>query len=141
MHWVQGAAYALKVPISNVPYADGAGCRKEKGCIEGTREAFLEDVFDRMTAGDDGPIRIYGLENLAGVGKISIAHSLARRYYGEGILGPSFFFGRENLEWSRLPCITIAQDLAARDPTGRTHVHVSAAVEKERDLASAGLSR
>ena len=54
-HWVQGAAYAPKVPISNLPYADGAGWRKEKGRIERTREAFLEDVFDRMTAEDDGP--------------------------------------------------------------------------------------
>lgn len=133
MHWVQGAAYALKVPISNLPYADGAGCRKEKGCIEGTREAFLEDVFDRITAEDDGPIRIYGLENLAGVGKTAIGHSLARRYYDEGILGSTFFFDRENLERSR--CVTIAQDLAvtARDPTGRIHVHASAVVEKERD--------
>ena len=77
-HWVQGVAYALKVPISNLPYAGGAGCREEKGCIEGTWEAFLEDVFDRMTAEGDGPIRIYGLENLAGVGKTAIAHPLDR---------------------------------------------------------------
>ena len=76
--WVQGIAYALKVSISNLPYAGGAGCREEKGCIEGTWEAFLEDVFDRMTAEGDGPIRIYGLENLAGVGKTAIAHPLDR---------------------------------------------------------------
>lgn len=127
-----------KAVLSNLPYADGAGWRKEKGCIEGTREAFLNEIFDRMTTKDDGPIRIYCLENLAGIGKTAIAHSFAKRCYDKGILGSSFFFDRENRERSRLLFVTIARDLAARDD--RIHAHISAAIEREPGLASRGLS-
>ena len=52
---VSGAAYAPRVPISNLTYADGAGWRKEKGCIEGTREEVLDDVFEKMTRGRTYP--------------------------------------------------------------------------------------
>lgn len=127
-----------KFAISNLPYAKGAGWLKEKGCIDGTRESFLDDALDRMTTKDDGPIRIYGLENLAGTGKTAIAHSLARRCYEKGILGSSFFFDREDSERSRSLFINIAQDLAAKDD--RMRAHVSEAIEREPGLASPRLS-
>ena len=123
-----------KVAISDLPYASGAGWLKEKGCIEGTRQSFLDDTFDLMTRKDEGPVRIYGLESQAGTGKTAIAHSLASRCYDKGILGSSFFNNRENSERSRLLFVTIARDLAARDD--RFRAHISDATEREPSLVS-----
>ena len=114
--------------------AGGAGWCKEKVGIEGMREVFLNDVFDRMTGKEDGPTRIYGLDSLAGFGRAGIAYSLARRCYDKGILGSSLFFYRENPERSQLLFVTIAQDLAARDSTGRVHANISDAAEKNATL-------
>ena len=88
-------------------------------------------------------MRIYNLQNVARAGKTTTvtAHSLARRCYDEGILGSSLFFDRENPERSCLLFLTIAQDLAAKGPTGRIHVYISDAVKSERDLTSDELSR
>lgn len=69
-----------------------------------------------MTGREGRPFRVYGLENVAGAGKTAIAHSLTRQCYDEGILCSSFPFDRENPERIRLLFVTIAQDLAARDP-------------------------
>ena len=75
-----------------------AGVRR--GCIEGRGK--LNYVFNRMTGREDGLIRTYGLENVAGAGKIAITHSLSRRCYDEGILSSSSSFDRENPARSQL---------------------------------------
>ena len=68
-----------------------AGVRR--GCIEGRGK--LNYVFNRMTGREDGLIRTYGLENVAGAGKTAITHSLSRRCYDEGILSSPSSFDRE----------------------------------------------
>lgn len=134
----RGAHVSYAVP--NLPYAEAASWSKAKGCLSGTRVTILDDAFGRMTrAADDVDQRpvLEVLESVAGGGKTAFTHSLAARCYDEGCLGSAFFFDREQPERSKLVFITIAQDLAARDP--RMRAHSQHALEQEPGLVTASL--
>lgn len=100
----------------------------------------LDDVFQLLTRSadeaDQRPV-LEVLESVAGGGKTAFTHSLAARCYDEGCLGSAFFFDREQPERSKLVFITIAQDLASKDP--RMRAHIQDAVEQEPGLVSAAL--
>ena len=99
-----------------------AGIRRR--CIEGRGK--LNYVFNRMTGCEDGLIRTYGLENVAGAGKTAITHSLSRRCYDEGILSSPSSFDREihnAVDWysSRSPKVWPQEiPLAGYVPTAAT---------------------
>jgi hypothetical protein len=74
---------------------------------------------------DDGhPQRVFWLDGLAGTGKSTIAHTVARRCSDEDRLGASFFFSRGGgeLETARMFATTIALQLARRHSLLRTAI-------------------
>ncbi|RJE17775.1 NACHT domain protein, partial [Aspergillus sclerotialis] len=61
-------------------------------CLENTRRNVLEQIEN--WADSDGERRIYWLKGMAGIGKSTIALTVARKYARLGRLGASFFFSR-----------------------------------------------
>ena len=115
-----------------------AGWRKEKRRIEETQEEFLNDVFDQMTGHENGPIRIYGLENVAwrqDRHRALVGWVMLRRR------NPLFVF-RSTARIQKASAIRHGRPRSGcKKSTGRTHAHVSDSVESERDLTSDELSR
>ena len=101
-----------------MPYAAGAGCDPEKGCLPGTREKVIGEICDWVNQdGDDTP-RIFFLNDVAGAGKSAIAHEVARRFDKLKRLGASYCFDRAH-KAERSPnnvFSTIARGLADLDP-------------------------
>ena len=62
-------------------------------CFEGTRTAVLEEIYS-WYEGSDGQTQIYVLEGLAGIGKSTVARTVAEEAHERGWLGASFFFSR-----------------------------------------------
>ncbi|KAF8130208.1 WD40 repeat-like protein, partial [Boletus edulis] len=104
--------------LNDMPYAFGARYAQEKGCLPGTRESFLTEICDVLNNVDEGASQVCLLTGVAGSGKSSVAHSIARLYDGQQRLGSSYCFARSNVA-SRNPenlFSTIARDLADHDP-------------------------
>lgn len=100
----------------------------------------LNGVIERMSGQSDDRAespRLEILDAVAGAGKTAFSHSLAERCYDSGYLGSAFFFDREQPERSRLVFITMAQDLAGKDP--RVGAHIRDAIQKEPGLITASL--
>ena len=94
--------------------AQGAGYRRGKGCLKGTREAILDGI--EHWAGDpDGP-PVFWLNGLAGTGKSAIAQTIAERMFVNGRLGASFFCSRDFEDQRNLQLIfpTLAVQLARK---------------------------
>ena len=101
-----------------MPYAFGASYAREKGCLAGTRESFLADIYDVLNNVDEGAPRVCLLTGVAGSGKSAVAHSIARLFDGQQRLGSSYCFLRSDIA-SRNPknlFSTIARDLCDHDP-------------------------
>ncbi|KAF7336432.1 NACHT domain-containing protein [Mycena sanguinolenta] len=101
----------------------------KSGFLDGTRGELFEEL-DSWSTGqfpDDDPKQVYFLSGGAGLGKSSIAHQLCTRL-GESTLGASFFFGRGDIESTRLFFPTLAHQLAMSQPAIRPHI-VNAARE------------
>jgi len=83
-----------------------------KGCLEGTREAVLNEIG--LWAGDFDKPPVYWLNGLAGTGKSAVAQTISERLAAEGRLGASFFCSRDFKDRSDLKLIfsTIAVQLA-----------------------------
>jgi hypothetical protein len=85
-------------------------------CLEGTRVAILEDILSWSSAnGERSPV--YWLSRLAGVGKSSIAKTVANRARERGTLGAIIFFSRsgEPLRDPDLVFPTLVSQLAQSD--------------------------
>ena len=89
----------------------------EKGCLPGTRKAFLDFIVDWVNSPNSETTLV--LFGQAGTGKSSIAHEIARRFNQMHRLTSSFIFLRK--EQSKLEAYhlftTLARDLSDRYPS------------------------
>ena len=84
---------AVDAKIREIPYGADSRFNPDKGCLPGTRMAFLNFIVNWVNNPDSE--RILVLFGLAGTGKSSIAHEIARRFYDMGRLSSSCFFVRK----------------------------------------------
>ena len=83
-------------------------------CLKGTRITVLDEI--EFWARDFDKPSVYWLNGLAGMGKSTIAQTVAERFFAEGQLGASFFCSRDFEDRRDLQFIfpTIAAQLARR---------------------------
>jgi len=83
----------LDAKIREIPYGTGSRFMPEKGCLPGTRTAFLDFIVNWVNSPDSE--RSLVLFGQAGTGKSSIAHEIARRFAEMHRLTSSFIFLRK----------------------------------------------
>ncbi|KAF9512030.1 hypothetical protein BS47DRAFT_1486515 [Hydnum rufescens UP504] len=88
-------------------------------CLEGTRVAVLKEILTWSESANGERPPIYWLNGLAGIGKSTIAKTVADRAQEKGMLGATFFFSRgdEPLRDPGLVLPTLAFQLAQSDST------------------------
>ncbi|KAH9024628.1 hypothetical protein EDB85DRAFT_2150360 [Lactarius pseudohatsudake] len=101
--------------ISEIPYGTGSRFTPSKGCLPGTRTAFLDFIVKWVdgTASE----RSLVLFGQAGTGKSSIAHEIARRFDKMHRLTSSFIFLRKEQHKPHHLFTTLTRDLADRYPS------------------------
>ncbi|KAG8917732.1 hypothetical protein FRC01_002235 [Tulasnella sp. 417] len=104
------------------------------GCFEGTRIGILQAISAWIE--DPASPSIFWLSGMAGIGKSTIAQTVAKSEDINHRLGASFFFSRDDAERRNpgLFCPTIAYQLAIFDDALR--FSVTRALEKDPDVAS-----
>ncbi len=107
----------IDAKIREIPYGTGSRFTPDKGCLAGTRTAFLDFIVNWVN--DPASERCLVLFGQAGTGKSSIAHEIARRFDKMHRLTSSFIFLRK--EQSRREAYhlftTLARDLSDRYPS------------------------
>ncbi|KAF5328777.1 hypothetical protein D9619_011548 [Psilocybe cf. subviscida] len=83
-------------------------------CMNGTRVSILKTIREWARNPDPNQPPMFWLNGLAGIGKTTIAHTIASELDGEGLLGASFVFLRadDQLKDARLVFPTLAFQLA-----------------------------
>ncbi|KAJ8481520.1 hypothetical protein ONZ45_g15285 [Pleurotus djamor] len=66
-------------------------------CYEGTRTRVVDGMINWITS-PESQGKMYWLTGAAGLGRSSIAHTLAKRCKGQDILGGSFFFSADDIK-------------------------------------------
>ena len=109
---------AANINLDDIAYAEGAHYDPERQCLPGTREEVLREIMDWVNSTDGQVSRMFVLSGVAGSGKSSIAHTIARLFDDVGRLGSSFCFDRSNQAKLHPGAFfsTIARDLADLDP-------------------------
>ncbi len=111
---------ALDTKIGEIPYRRTSRFTPQKGCLPGTRVAFLDFIIDWVN--NPASERSLILFGLAGTGKSSIAHEIACRFDQMRRLSSSFIFIRK--EQSKTDAYhlftNLARDLADRYPLFKT---------------------
>lgn len=108
----------MQADLKDMPYANGAGYNPEKECLPNTRLAVIEMAVDwACNPPDDDDTRLLWLTGVAGCGKTSIAHSIARIFKNQKRLGSFFAFdiGLAGDRSAEQLFSTIAVDLADLD--------------------------
>ena len=104
--------------------ARGAGYQHgdRNGCLKGTWEGVLDEI--ECWAEDFKKSPVFWLNGLAGMGKTTIAQTIAEQIFAEGRLGASFFCSRNFEDRSDLRFIfpTLAFQLAHKYPGFRSHL-------------------
>src|SRR6266702_2399676 len=105
---------ALDAKIGEIPYRRGSRFIPDKGCLRGTRMAFLDFIVDWVN--NPASERSLVLFGLAGTGKSSIAHEIARRFDEMRRLTSSFIFVRKEQSKTEAYHLftNLARDLADR---------------------------
>ncbi|KAG8958558.1 hypothetical protein FRC03_009018 [Tulasnella sp. 419] len=87
--------------LKGLPYVSARyDCVSRTGastCLENTRTALLEHIFEWIQDSRAAQ-KIFWLHGLAGTGKSTIAHTVARNLDDKGRLGASFFFSRDEVD-------------------------------------------
>lgn len=122
---VQGVKTAIEdalnmANLNSLPRAKLASYRSGRPnppnpCFEGTRTQILQDIATWVAHNDPSLPRVYCLNGIAGVGKTTIARTVAERAETEGVLGADFFFSRSGEAELRNPALvfpTLAYQLA-----------------------------
>lgn len=83
-------------------------------CFEGTRTAVLEEIYSWIGSPIEGQPQMYVLDGLAGIGKSTVARTIAKEARKRGWLGASFLFSRneDDRKSAKLFFGTIAFQLA-----------------------------
>ena len=107
---------AVDSAIREIPYKTGSSFIPGKGCLPGTRTAFLDFVVDWVNSPNSD--RVLVLFGLAGMGKSAIAHEIARRFDEMHRLTSSFIFIRKEQSKSEAYHLftNLARNLADRYP-------------------------
>jgi hypothetical protein len=107
---------AIEIAIREIPYKTGSSFTPGKGCLPGTRTAFLDFIVDWVNSPNSA--RVLVLLGLAGMGKSAIAHEIARRFDGMHRLTSSFIFIRKEQSKSEAYHLftNLARNLADRYP-------------------------
>ena len=115
-HQIDHLVTAVDAKISEIPYKEGSRFPPNKGCLPGTRDAFLDFIVNWVNSPSSE--RILVLFGLAGTGKSSIAHEIARRFDEMNRLTSSFIFVRKEQSSSDAHYLftNIAHNLAGRYP-------------------------
>ena len=102
--------------IGEIVYREHSRFSPEKACLPGTRTAFIDFIVDWVN--NPASERVLVLFGLAGMGKSSIAHEIARRFDEMHRLASSFIFIRkEHSKAGAYHLFTnLARDLADRYP-------------------------
>src|SRR5258707_4581719 len=119
--------------LSKLPCAGGAGYDSGRSnapdrCFEGTRAAVLKNIrdwLDRPISESGIPVEpIYWMNGIAGIGKSTIARTVAEDEDHRQFLGASFFFSRQEKDLSdpKVFIPTIAHQLAQSYPEVRSSV-------------------
>ncbi|KAG8976292.1 hypothetical protein FRC05_004208 [Tulasnella sp. 425] len=109
----------------------------DRGCFEGTRTNILRDINNWINNKDPKTPPIFWLCGLAGIGKSTIAHTIAAEEDERHRLGASFFFCRDQAE-RRDPSLvfpSIAYQLSLVDPELKKLL--AEALEKDPDVGMA----
>ncbi len=103
--------------IREIPYGTGSRFTPDKGCLTGTRTAFLNFIVNWVN--DPSSERTLVLFGQAGTGKSSIAHEIARRFDKMHRLTSSFIFLRKEQSKREAHHLftTLARDLSDRYPS------------------------
>ncbi|KAH9009494.1 hypothetical protein EDB85DRAFT_2298559 [Lactarius pseudohatsudake] len=117
LKWVssQVSDAELDAKIREIPYGTGSRFTPDKGCLTGTRPAFLDFIVNWVN--DPGSGRCLVLFGQAGTGKSSIAHEIARRFDKIHRLTSSFIFLRTEQSKPHHLFTTLARDLSDRYPS------------------------
>jgi Cdc6-like AAA superfamily ATPase len=105
----------LDATIREIAYAEGSSYNTEKGCLPGTRTAFLDFIVS--WANNPKSKRALVLFGQAGTGKSSIAHEVARRFHEMQRLSSSFVFRRGDGPKPQDLFPTLVRDLSDRYPS------------------------
>ncbi|KAH9016720.1 hypothetical protein EDB84DRAFT_712601 [Lactarius hengduanensis] len=119
LKWVssQVSDAELDRKIGEIPYGTGSRFTPDKGCLTGTRTAFLDFIDNWVN--DPASERCLVLFGQAGTGKSSIAHEIARRFDKIHRLTSSFIFLRKEQSKREVYHLftTLARDLSDRYPS------------------------
>ena len=107
----------IDAKIMEIPYEIGSRFIPNKGCLAGTRTAFLDFIVDWVN--NPASERCLVLFGQAGSGKSSIAHEVAHRFNNMHRLTSSFIFLREEQLKRKAYHLftTLARDLSDRYPS------------------------
>jgi hypothetical protein len=107
----------LDAKIREIPYGAGSRFTPNKGCLTGTRMAFLDFIVHWVN--DPASERSLVLFGQAGTGKSCIAHEIARRFDKMHRLTSSFIFSRKERSKREAHHLftTLARDLSDRYPS------------------------
>ncbi|KIM92164.1 hypothetical protein PILCRDRAFT_113762 [Piloderma croceum F 1598] len=137
--------HTLNQRIQSLPHANAAynsyvsGNNKRQACFQGTRETILSKIAGWIGSEDGQRLPIYVLHGIAGIGKSTVAQTIAQRAAELGYLGASFFFSRneDNRKNGKLFFSTIALQLSQYDSEFASSI--GAALERMPDAATRGL--
>ncbi|KAJ3562095.1 hypothetical protein NP233_g9789 [Leucocoprinus birnbaumii] len=117
---------------------DSYARESKSDCFPGTRAQYIEDLTTWATSiSGQRRHRLFWMQGPAGVGKTTIAQTVAKETEKHGALGASFFFSQDNgvVDASRF-FNTIAFQLATQNPEYRTildyTIHLNPALPKKR---------
>ena len=119
--WVTDSIVVIELDakIGQIPYGLHSRFRPDKGCLTGTRVAFLDFIVKWVNDPNSNSERGLVLFGQAGTGKSSIAHEIALQFDKMHRLTSSFIFlRREQSERKAYHLFTtLARDLADRYPS------------------------
>ncbi|QRV88515.1 hypothetical protein RhiJN_16533 [Ceratobasidium sp. AG-Ba] len=123
---------------ANLCRRDNSSWNPKLVCLPDTRSKLLEQIFawvknpqgtrnllNRCDETSPEGAQILLLTGVAGAGKSTVSHSVARHYHGTGQLVSSFFFNRRHASDNNKSSVflnTIAADLANMDPLIAQHM-------------------
>ncbi|KAM6488982.1 hypothetical protein JOM56_015618 [Amanita muscaria] len=87
---------STNLPRAPAAHDDFIPGKEHEPCLKGTRETVLKEIGNWFLV--IGTSQIYVLFGLAGIGKSTIAYTVAQRADRLGLLGASFFFSRKEAE-------------------------------------------
>lgn len=124
------------MPRAHARY-DNISTKPSRPCHPGTRVSLLRTIRDWVDGDSAHPI--FWLCGEVGVGKTTVAHTIAKEQDALGQLGASFFFNRDN-DQRRHPALfatTLAYQLTRFDTD--VHQHVATVLRPDVDIVHRGL--